>query len=104
MGEKIGEGYVNERGEFVRGPDDQEDKVESSETLESSSKNLERLKALMGSDFNEMEMSDYLSYIRPEDAQKEIDGLEERLKKGRQARGQILETFKAHLSYVYASK
>ncbi len=101
MGEKLGGGHVNERGEFIRG---ENDIVEVGEVIDLSSQNSKRLEAIMGTDYDGMEMQDYLSYIRPEDAQKEIDGLEERLKKGRQDRGQILETFKAHLSYVYAAK
>lgn len=79
--------------------------VESQNTSwETRNENLSRLEGLMGQNYNPMEMEDYLSYVSPEDAKMEIDGLEERLKKGRQDSSQILEEFKAHLSYVYAAR
>jgi hypothetical protein len=66
--------------------------------------NLARLKEIMGDAYSSIEMEDYLSYVSPEDAKIEIDGLEERLKKGKQDPSQILEGFKAHLSYMYAAR
>jgi benzoyl-CoA reductase/2-hydroxyglutaryl-CoA dehydratase subunit BcrC/BadD/HgdB len=66
--------------------------------------NKKRLQELMGDKYEPIEMDDYLSYVSPEDAQKEIDGFEQRLKKGRQDPEQIMEEFKKHLSYVYAAR
>lgn len=65
--------------------------------------NKKRLQELMGDKYEAMEMDDYLSYVSPEDAQKEIDGFEQRLKKRRQDPEQIMEEFKKHLSYMYAA-
>lgn len=98
MGEKLGGGYINESGEFVRGQGDPED----TEKLELGSQNLRRLESLMGPDFNEMEMSDYLSYISPEKAGKEIDEFESKLNNLKISREDLIEKFKAHLGYLAA--
>jgi len=71
--------------------------------LELARVNSERLEILMGESYNPMEMNDYLSYVSPENAEKEIDVLEEKLRRQRQPKEVILKSFKEHLSYVYAA-
>lgn len=78
--------------------------VEANDRLSLDRKNKKHLQELMGDKYNPMEMEDYLSYVSPEDAKDEIEGLEHRLKKGRQSPEQIMEEFKKHLSYVYAAR
>jgi len=92
-----------EDNKFDQLAEDIVDSINNLRDIDLSSENRKRLESLMGENYNPMEVDDYMSYINPEDAKKEIDGLEERLEKGRQDREQILEDFKRHISYVYAA-
>lgn len=71
--------------------------------LELHNENLNRLKVLMGDDYNAMEMEDHLSYFDPEYCKKEIDTFEYKLLKTRNIpRSDLIEKFKAHLGYLVA--
>ena len=78
--------------------------VESDPQLILDKENKRTLKSLFGEDtYDPMEMDDYLSYVSPEDMQSEVEGLKERLDKGRQSKEQIIEEFKKYISYKYAA-
>lgn len=66
-------------------------------SLELQRENLNRLKALMGDEYDEIEMQDYLSYLRPEVAKIEIDDLEQRLAGNSAFSYDILKGFREHL-------
>lgn len=73
-----------------------------SSNLEIADANLNRLKLLLGEDFNDTEMEDYLSYIDPKEASKMIDEFASKLEAGKQDRTTLINNFKGYLGFKAA--
>lgn len=64
--------------------------------------NLNRLKFLLGEDFDGMEMEDYLAYIDPNKASEMIDRFASKLEAGKQDRATLINNFKGYLGFEAA--